>query len=177
MFHCSLKCIPGHNAKPISVLGKSNSKSHFITDSEPDYVTFYTWQSKSKSGLIFGKSNPSLGKSKMGPENVKCGQEIDGKWSKKAGKSSKNVRKMLKKDGKLSKCRQEIVQKSFEKEYSVETFRHYCKIRNIYQIESIFVKIGLNRLKTARNTLNLAKLGSYRSPPGPTDSPGVQLTV
>ena len=25
-----------------------------------DHVTFYTWQSKSKSGLRLGKSNPSL---------------------------------------------------------------------------------------------------------------------
>ena len=27
--------LPGPNAKSISVLGKSNYKSHFITDSEP----------------------------------------------------------------------------------------------------------------------------------------------
>ena len=52
--------MPGPNAKSISVLDKSKSNSYFVTDSEHDHVTFYTWQSKSKSGLRLGKSNPSL---------------------------------------------------------------------------------------------------------------------
>ena len=56
-----------------------------------DHVTFYTWQSKSKSGLRFGKykskpdlrlsnskskSDLSLGKSKTVPQNVKNSQKV-----------------------------------------------------------------------------------------------------
>ena len=39
------KLLPGHKAKPISLLGKSN----FSTDSELRLITFCTYQSKSKS--------------------------------------------------------------------------------------------------------------------------------
>ena len=51
---------PGPNAKSISVLGKSKSKSYSITDSELWSCHFFYWQSKSKFVLKLGKSNPSL---------------------------------------------------------------------------------------------------------------------
>ena len=72
-----------------------------------DHVTFYSWQSKSKSGLTLGKSNPSLGKSKMGPETSKIAEKnvknsriktskIAGETSKVAKKNVKNSQKSLK---------------------------------------------------------------------------------
>ena len=54
------KKLPGPNDKSISVLDNSKSKSYSILIQNYDHVTFYTWQSKSKSGLRLGKSNPSL---------------------------------------------------------------------------------------------------------------------
>ena len=60
IFYAELKPSPGPNAKSISLLGKSKSKSYFITDSELWACHFYNWQPKPKAGLRLGKSNPSL---------------------------------------------------------------------------------------------------------------------